>query len=209
MEKSFWDRAASVYDLQSFMERTAQRRALQLANIKPGDRVLDIATGTGAMLKLMMDMPDRPEKVLGIDLSPKMLEQVPRLPSSWMLVEADAQHVPSDDDSIDVIFMAYLLHFIDDEARDAVLAEARRVLAPGGRLITITPDLVSNRVWGPVGRFWNRMAERGAPPIVRQVDAAQILEARQFEVIDSVHVWQRYASRVVASRPAEIKQVEA
>lgn len=133
-----WDRAARLYDFQLFLERAAIDLALELAAIGPGDRVLDLGTGTGAVLRRLAARADAPREAVGVDRSASMLAAARDLPSAWRLMCADATALPFANESFDVVTAAYLLHLLGPAARPSVIADAARVLRPGGRMVTVT-----------------------------------------------------------------------
>jgi demethylmenaquinone methyltransferase/2-methoxy-6-polyprenyl-1,4-benzoquinol methylase len=99
----------------------------------PGDVVLDVATGTGAVaLELVRQ---KGCSVVGADQSPQMLDEARRRlllaaeTERIRLVEASAQELPFEDGSFDGLTAAYLLRYLDD--LPAGLAELARVLRPG------------------------------------------------------------------------------
>jgi demethylmenaquinone methyltransferase/2-methoxy-6-polyprenyl-1,4-benzoquinol methylase len=134
-----WDIVAPVYDLQLALERPAITAALDLAQPRSTDRLLDVATGTGAVLRLLAGRVTRPDDAVGVDRSARMLSRVPPLPAGWRLLRADVQTLPLPDARFDVATCAYLLHLLPGEERTRTLAQIRRVLAPGGRFVTVTP----------------------------------------------------------------------
>src|SRR5918911_3963338 len=75
-----WDRAARLYDFQLFLERTAIDQALELAAIRAGDRLLDLGTGTGAVLARLAARADAPREAVGVDCSASMLAAARALP---------------------------------------------------------------------------------------------------------------------------------
>lgn len=129
---------AWLYDRQLVLERSAILAALELAALRETDRLLDVATGTGALLRELRGLPQRPKEAVGLDSSRAMLARVPHLPSRWRLVHADARAIPFPDERFDVVMAIHLLHLLDATARAAVLSEARRVLRPGGRMVAVT-----------------------------------------------------------------------
>jgi ubiquinone/menaquinone biosynthesis C-methylase UbiE len=133
-----WDRAAAGYARQEHLERQAIARALDLAAIDAADRVLDVATGTGVVLRALAARPHRPEQAEGVDASAGMLARVGPLPAGWTTRQADARQLPLADASVDVVLAAYVLQVLETHDRRAVLAEVARVLVPGGRLVTVT-----------------------------------------------------------------------
>lgn len=133
-----WDRAAAAYARQEHLERRAIARALDLAAVRADDRVLDVATGTGAVLRALAARPERPARAEGVDASAGMLARVGPLPPEWSTRQADARRLPHAGASQDVVTAAYVLQVLDRADRAAVLAEIARVLVPGGRLVAIT-----------------------------------------------------------------------
>ncbi len=110
-----------------------------LSALPPGPlgRLLDLGTGSGRLLELLAS---RTEAATGIDLSRDMLAAArARLGSAGLghvaLRQADATRLPFADGSFDLVTLSMLLHHVDDPA--AVIAEAARVLAPGGTLALI------------------------------------------------------------------------
>jgi ubiquinone/menaquinone biosynthesis C-methylase UbiE len=101
----------------------------------PGDEVLDVATGTGAVARELLRQKGC--AVVGVDQSPEMLAVArEHLPTTVKLVEASAERLPFGDDSFTCAAMMQVFFFLPDA--EAVLAECRRVLRPGGRLAVFT-----------------------------------------------------------------------
>lgn len=101
---------------------------------QPGERVLDVACGTGAVTRPAAERVGPSGTVVGSDLSPSMLA-VARRASVGMAIdwrEADAAALPFDDASFDLVLCQQALQFFPD--RVAALREMRRVLVPTGRL---------------------------------------------------------------------------
>ena len=103
---------------------------------RPGDRVLDVACGTGVVARLAAQHVGASGKVVGLDLNGGMiavarsLPPVPGAPVEWR--EGSALTMPFPDGSFDLVLCQQGLQFFPD--RPAALREMRRVLAPGGRL---------------------------------------------------------------------------
>lgn len=122
------------------------------ARVEPGDRALDIAAGTG---NAALAASTRGASVVASDITPRMLElgrartRAAGLELEW--VEADADDLPFEDGSFDVALSAFGLMFADPSA---AVAEAARVLRPGGRLALA--------VWDPEG-YMGRLAEATRP----------------------------------------------
>jgi len=136
--KGTWDRAARGYARQEHLEHRAIRRALDLAAPAPDEQLLDVATGTGLVLRELARRPAPPASAVGLDASAAMLARVGPLPAGWRAVHGDATALPFSDASFDVAIAAYLLHVLQSPERAATLAELRRVVRIGGRLVTVT-----------------------------------------------------------------------
>ena len=147
-----WDEHATRYAGQERLEARAIEAALRLADPRPQDRVVDLATGTGLLLRALAARDPRPAAATGVDRSAGMLAQVGRLPDEWRVVWGDARCVPLPDGAADVVTCCYLLHLLGMEDRGRVLREARRLLrgAPGSRLVIVT-------VWANPDRIGGRM----------------------------------------------------
>lgn len=121
------------------------------------ERMLDLGCGTGFLLNLSNDLFDQ---VDGIDATQAMLDRVDLSPGNITVQQGVVEDLPFDDSTFDVVTAYSFLDHLADHV--AVLAEASRVLKPGGRLYV---DLIPNR------SFWN------------QVYAASSTQGRPFDAI--------------------------
>jgi SAM-dependent methyltransferase len=110
-----------------------------LADPQTGERVLDIACGTGLIARLAAERVGRTGNVTGLDLNPGMLsfaasitspDPATSAPITWR--EASATNMPLPDAAFDVVYCQLGLQFFPD--RPAAMREMYRVLVPGGRL---------------------------------------------------------------------------
>jgi ubiquinone/menaquinone biosynthesis C-methylase UbiE len=147
---------ARFYDRQLALERSALGAAVDLAAPARDELVLDIATGTGALLRRLAQRIDRPRRAIGLDASRAMLSRARPLPDGWELINGDARRLVLDDASVDVVTCAYLLHLLDPGARREVLGEIARVLSPRGRAVVVTlgipGGLIGRTLLAPVQR---------------------------------------------------------
>lgn len=110
---------------------------LTRAELQPGERVLDVACGTGIVARLAAEAVGPTGSVVGVDVAPDMLELARSLsvasgtPVDWR--EGKAEALPVDDDSFDVVASQLGFMFVEDKT--AAVGEIRRALAPGGRVI--------------------------------------------------------------------------
>jgi demethylmenaquinone methyltransferase/2-methoxy-6-polyprenyl-1,4-benzoquinol methylase len=162
----------------SFWQDPRWRRALVLAaDPRAGDRVLDVATGTGMVAAELLRRCEC--SIVGIDQSAAMLARARKRfaaieGSRVELVEGQAEELPFADGSFDALTVTYLLRYVDDPA--ATMRELARVLRPGGRIASLefgVPPLaparwawrlytaaglpalgrLASREWAEVGRF--------------------------------------------------------
>ena len=114
---------------------------LAAAELHPGERVLDVACGTGVIARRAAELVGPTGSVTGIDLSPDMIDVAKATEGpagahiEWHV--ADATSLPLPDARYDVALCQMGLMFMEDRA--AALAEMRRVLTPGGRIVLNTP----------------------------------------------------------------------
>ena len=113
--------------------------------------MLDVGTGTGALLRELAASGVRAEKVVGVDASTRMLDRArsSELPGEWRLEQADARQLPFGDESFTLVFAVYLLNVLSDKDGAAVLREVHRVLVPGGRLVVVSPVAPCSRLARP------------------------------------------------------------
>jgi ubiquinone/menaquinone biosynthesis C-methylase UbiE len=112
---------------------------LDVAGLHRGERVLDVACGTGVVTRLAAERVGLNGAVAGLDINPAMLAVARTVPSSGAPIEwheASAESLPLADGSFDVVLSSLGLQFVPDKV--SALREMRRVLAPHGRLAIAT-----------------------------------------------------------------------
>jgi ubiquinone/menaquinone biosynthesis C-methylase UbiE len=130
--------------------RLLKRRQARLAlDIRPGDRLIEVACGTGLNFAHLRDVVGDAGRVVGVDVAPAMLEIARReiARHGWRNVEAleaDAARLPFQDGSFDKALCAFALNIIPDYER--AIAEVRRVLAPRGRFVALELSLNASSV---------------------------------------------------------------
>jgi SAM-dependent methyltransferase len=133
-----WDRMSEAY--RSEVDRRFApviERVIASADLKAGERVLDLGTGTGAVAEKAAPAVEPGGSVLAIDISPEMLAQAAQrasqAPVGFQVAEGSAERIPAADASLDVVLASLSLMYVIDRARAA--REIARVLRPGGRLV--------------------------------------------------------------------------
>jgi ubiquinone/menaquinone biosynthesis C-methylase UbiE len=191
---SVFDRAAPSYLLVGprFFDVLA-RRLVELAELEPGQRVLDVATGTGAVLLPAAERVGPAGSVVGVDLSEGMLAQAARLVDERRLRNVrlgrmDAERLELPDAEFDRVLCGWGLFLFPEPQR--ALAEFRRVLRPGGRVVATTGGMrfEAANLWvvDVVKEHWPAqipIPERKALPFTRPADLVDALASAGFSGI--------------------------
>ena len=139
-------------DLQSFgLHRRWKRRVVELAQVKPGDRALDLCCGTG---DIAFALARRGAETTGLDFSAKMLEVAEgrrqktenrKQKHTPQFIQGDAQQIPFPGNSFDIVTVGYGLRNL--ASWEHGLEEMFRVARPGGRLIVLDFGKPPNALW--------------------------------------------------------------
>ena len=137
-----YDRLSRIYHWNALLGASASRQAIELADARRGERVVEIGVGTGRDLALLRDRVGASGRVLGVDLSMGMLRQARRrLRRNGLhgvaLQRADARALPVADHWADLVFCSRVLDLVETRSISAILSECRRLLRPGGRLAAV------------------------------------------------------------------------
>jgi SAM-dependent methyltransferase len=124
--------------LESLAEDVLERMGeiVDAARIAMGEPVLDVGTGTGALIPLIRS--HHPGRVVACDLSGKMLEENARRHPDVELHRCDVRDLALGADSVDVVFMNAVFGNIAD--KDGALRNITRMLRPGGRVVISHPE---------------------------------------------------------------------
>jgi ubiquinone/menaquinone biosynthesis C-methylase UbiE len=112
---------------------TMAERLLDLADLKTGERLLDVGCGTGIVARLAAARVGATGRVTGLDLNDGMLRVARRLGPGVDWRQGDALALPFADRAFDVVTSQQMLQFVPDAAK--ALREMRRVVARGGRVV--------------------------------------------------------------------------
>lgn len=125
-------------------EKALRNKVLRLADLAPGESVLDVGCGTGTLAIGVKQRLGPDGAVYAIDASPQMLARArakaKRRSVSVSFEHAAAEALPFPDTSFDVVFNTIMLHHLPRQARLECLSETRRVLKPGGRFVVVDFD---------------------------------------------------------------------
>lgn len=171
-----YDRVGAV---MSFGQDPRWRRALiEALDPRPGQRVLDVATGTGMVA---FALAARGCEVVGLDQSPQMLGRAraklardPELASRVSFVAGEAEALPFGDGEFAALSFTYLLRYVDDPA--ATMRELARVVRPGGRIGMLEFGVPASR---GLRALW-RIQTRWVLPVIGRVVSPAWFEVGRF-----------------------------
>jgi demethylmenaquinone methyltransferase/2-methoxy-6-polyprenyl-1,4-benzoquinol methylase len=171
--QAMFDRIAGVYDLLNSvmsvgMHHEWRRRAADLAVLEPGDRVLDVATGTGDLAVELAGRVAPTGEVIGADFSEKMLELAREKAPQLRFEVANAMDLPFGDNEFDAATVGFGARNFSDLERG--LGEMTRVVKPGGRVVVLdftTPQRP------PLSTFFKLWFDRIVPVLGRAAGQEQ------------------------------------
>lgn len=175
MVAGVFDSVAARYDLMNDLMSLGVHRvwkaiAIESSGVRPGQRVLDLAGGTGDLAAEFGRRVGAEGSVVVADINAsmlkvgrdKLLDKGRAVGLSW--VQADAEKLPFEDQSFDCVTMAFGLRNVT--RKDAALASIYRVLKPGGRLLVLE---FSKPVSATLGRIYDQYSFRLLPAMGKLV----------------------------------------
>jgi demethylmenaquinone methyltransferase / 2-methoxy-6-polyprenyl-1,4-benzoquinol methylase len=162
--RAMFDRIAGVYDVMNTVMTAGlhhrwRSRAVDLAQVGPGSRALDVATGTG---DLAIELARRGADVVGSDFSEGMLSRARAKAPGIAWEQADALALPYEDGTFDAATVGFGARNFGDLARG--LAEMARVVRPGGRVVVL--EITTPRK-PPLSAFFSLWFDRVVPLLGR------------------------------------------
>ena len=205
------DRAGDLYQrmgaVMSFGQDPRWRRALVRAIApRPGERILDVATGTGLVACALARAADC--QVTGLDQSEEMLAGArarlarhAELAGRVSFIRGEAEELPFPERSFDAVSFTYLLRYVDDPA--ATMRELVRVLRPGGRIGMLEFGVPGNPV---LRALWRAHTRVGLPLLGRAASGAWY-EVGRFLGPSIEGFWEEHSDLPAAWRAAGIGAV--
>lgn len=171
-------------------------RIIDLAEPAGDDHVVDLGAGTGL---LTLALAPRVGELVAVDISERMLERLNNAVSSNGIVNvetsvADLRELPLDDESATLVVSNYAFHHLDDAGKELALAEARRILRPGGRLVICDMMFAlsfASRDRRLVAGKVAAMLKRGPAGVMRILRNAGRLIAGRWEQPATPDTWER------------------
>jgi ubiquinone/menaquinone biosynthesis C-methylase UbiE len=211
----FSDRSARFYDLEvemlfggmaDVMRRMAIPPVKAALDGRPGARALDVCCGTGRFLAQLHAAAPHAH-LYGVDLSPHCLDEARRQLShvpGASLVGENAETLPFLDGEFAAVSCIFALHEMPRDARRRIVAEARRVLEPGGVLALLDADQVSGDGFAEFLRSFPELYHEPFFKGYQRDDLADLLAEQGFAV---THDQTCYVSRLVAGRKLPADQL--
>jgi ubiquinone/menaquinone biosynthesis C-methylase UbiE len=192
-------RRARFYDVRlrlMFLGRIGAVRALplDLAAIRPGERVLDVGCGTGELTLAASRRTGPGGSVYGIDAAPEMIEvarhKAERAGQAVHFLVEPVEALNFADGSFDVVLSSFMMHHLPADLKRRALTEIRRVLRPGGRLVIVDlqPTTQLPRFWQPgwlVIRLHKQRTSTAVEVRAAQEARATLLREAGFEKVES------------------------
>ena len=166
-----FDRIAGLYDLMNTVMTAGlhhrwRARAVELAEVGPGSRVLDVATGTGDLAAALLEAVTPGGEVVACDFSERMLERArqkaPQIRFDW----ADALALPYANGEFDAATVGFGARNFADLGRG--IAEMVRVVRPGGRVVILE---ITTPTREPLASFYRGWFDRVVPALGKIVGA--------------------------------------
>lgn len=139
-----------------------RKRALLKAGLAPGMKVIDVACGTGAVTRPILEVVGETGSVLGVDPSEGMLGEARKNIKSEFKI-GRAEELPAEDEQFDFLSMGYALRHVEDLV--VAFKEYKRVLKPGGKLLI----LEISRPKSSIGLFFTKLYFRDFVPFISRV----------------------------------------
>jgi ubiquinone/menaquinone biosynthesis C-methylase UbiE len=209
--RAFYDRIAAAYDLMAdASEKPARQGGLKALELKPGHKVLEIGFGTGNEIIDLADLVGPSGLVAGIDISTGMLDVtrkklvVHAVKTPLDLRVGDARQLPWPDDTFDAVYTSFTLELFPAADIAAVLAEAKRVLKPGGKVGVVSMATVKPGEKPSVLERAYVWMHRHFPHLVdcRPIETGAVVSAAGFKIVNTIdmEIWTMPVTAVVGEK---------
>jgi demethylmenaquinone methyltransferase/2-methoxy-6-polyprenyl-1,4-benzoquinol methylase/phosphoethanolamine N-methyltransferase len=134
-QATLYDAIAGLLTLGS--ERTVREMTFKLAQVNPGERVLDVGCGTGTLTLAAKRRAGPTGEMHGVDAAPEMIDSARRQAAQAGLDVGLIEDIPFPEGQFDVGLSSPMLHHLPDDLKRQGYVEMHRTLRPGGRLLAM------------------------------------------------------------------------
>ncbi len=159
--KDSYSKVAWFYDFWSLLtESKAAKKVIEMADIKDGEHILEVAVGTGLVFKEILKR--NPGGINnGIEISPSMLLRADKrlsklMNTNYVLDIGNAYDLPFKDNSFDLVINNFMIDLLPEKDFSRILSEFYRVLKPSGRAVIST--MAFGQKW--YNKFWHWIARK-------------------------------------------------
>lgn len=165
------------------VNRRNSRMVIELADIKPGDKVLDVGCGTGSLTLTAKTYAGASGEVYGIDASPGMIDaaqkKAGRAGAQVVFEVGLIEKIPCPEATFDVVISRLAIHHLPDDLKRQGFAEIYRVLKPGGHLLVAdfklpASPLLQHVALALVGHPMMQTDVRGIPPLFSEAGFVEV-----------------------------------
>jgi ubiquinone/menaquinone biosynthesis C-methylase UbiE len=195
-----WDKAALFYE--TFWQqqlKPAQDLLLEMAAIQPGEKVLDIACGTGLVTFRAAQQTGATGSVLGTDISDRMIEMATasskeKQISNVSFERMDAEQLDTANESFDVVICALGLMYVPDPVR--AIAEMLRALKKGGRIVAAVWGERAHCGWAEIFEIVDKRVSSEVCPMFFQLGTAFLISLlKEFIRVSIIHLMKTHAEQ--------------
>jgi SAM-dependent methyltransferase len=190
-----FDVAAEAYD--RFMGRYSRLLSpllVDLAEVRPGHRVIDVGCGPGALIEVLVERLGA-DAIMAADPSPPFVEAARARFPGVRVEQAPAEALPFESDAVDVTLAQLVVHFMSDPV--AGLTEMRRVTRPGGVVAASAWDFAGER--SPLSLFWRAARDLDAN-VVDESHLAGTREGHLQELFEAAGLTEVHETALVITR---------
>ena len=180
--------------------------AIEMAGIKTGEKILEVATGPGLVLNQLARKAGNDTDIFGVDLSDNMLALTRKnlIKNGFHKIDlqrADCRNLPFADATFDLLYNGFMLDIIPENEMDSVLKEFHRVLKPSGRLVLVNMSsegkdgLFLEKAYARLPRFLTLYIMGGCRP----VQMAKIVD-KFFSDVEHKYIPGRHPSEIILAK---------
>jgi ubiquinone/menaquinone biosynthesis methyltransferase len=183
----YFRKSAKNYDRNTRIIASFREKLFRIAEPQQGDKILDIATGTGAVA---LTFAGNGFETTGIDLSEDMLAEAAKkkqqLPVTFL--QADAMQLPFGSHTFHIVTVSFALHDMPSDIRKRALKEMYRVLKPDGRLVIMDYAKPKNIIWRKIATAIINLYEELSYKQFLEIDLYSFLKREGFHIAYQEHL---------------------